>query len=728
MYRRGTGSSGNIRTLDLLMSLTLVVRNNIATIIFDHPESKVNILTSEVMKNLNSILEEIKGKSSLEAVIFLSAKKDIFIAGADIKEIEEISDPKEGEKKSKLGQEIFNKIEDLAIPTIALMDGAALGGGCELALACQYRLATFNEKVKIGLPEVGLGILPGFGGVYRLPRIIGLQEGLKMILSGRPVDGKKALKIGLVDRLIPKAREEAALGEFIVDIKNKKIPSDKFHRRRQKGFKKWQEESVLVELLTFYQAKKNILKNTKGFYPAPLQALSVVRDGFYLNRPKALALESKAFGELVSTAVCKNLIHVFYLSEKFKKLKPQGSEQIVSPSIERAVVLGAGIMGGGIAQLLSSQDIWVRMKDINAQALVKGLQAASKLYREGMKKKRFTQAEAKRKMAHISTTLDDTGFGRSDLVIEAVMEDMALKKKIFHDLSQVITPKAVLATNTSALSVTEMAQETKDPSKVIGIHFFNPVHRMPLVEIITTQFTSLETTLTALEFVRRLGKTPILVKDSCGFLVNRILLSYINEAGRILEECGQMEKIDHLATDFGLPMGPFTLTDEVGLDVGSKVLHTLQAHWGDRFKSVEIFEKIYAQGHLGKKSGKGFYVHASKIRKPNPQVGTLLKGHFNGSFKEEEYRKRMIYIMINEAAMCLKEGIVEDAAAIDVGMIFGIGFPPFRGGLLRYADTLGIDRVVEDLQELREKTGSERFHPVSYLLQLKEQKRGFYHG
>ncbi|HBO96615.1 MAG TPA: hypothetical protein DD648_01010, partial [Candidatus Omnitrophica bacterium] len=595
------------------MSLTFRENNNIGFIEFDQEGSKVNLLTTAALQELDKILDTLAGKSSLNAVVIVSKKKDVFIAGADIREIEGITRPEDGARKSRAGQDILNKLEDLNVPTIALIDGVALGGGCELALACQYRLATFNEKVRIGLPEVNLGIFPAFGGTYRLPRLIGLPDGLTMILTGKPVDANKALRLGLVDRLAPQNGLDHHLNTFIADIRQGRVTSDKYARRKPKGLPAFLETSIFGQWLIFRQSVGSVLKNTKGFYPAPLKAIATIKKNFYLDRTRGLDTEARSFGELAVTAVSKNLIHVFYISEQYRKLNVEG---IAPKPIKKCGILGAGVMGGGIAQLLSYSNIRVRLKDINYEALALGLRSAAKLYRDAVKKRRMKPYEAVVKMDKITTTLDYSGFANTDIIIEAVVENMEVKRKVFRELSAAVGPRAILATNTSALSVTEIAKETKDPSKVIGLHFFNPVHKMPLVEIITTAQTSQETLATTVAFAKRLGKTPIVVKDSCGFLVNRVLLGYINEAGRLLEEglpAGRqghsIVAIDKIMTDFGMPMGPFTLTDEVGLDVGSKVLHILESGLGERFKPVEVFEKTRAQGFLGKKSGKGFYLH-----------------------------------------------------------------------------------------------------------------------
>ncbi|MCK5013285.1 MAG: enoyl-CoA hydratase/isomerase family protein [Candidatus Omnitrophica bacterium] len=709
------------------MSISLKVENDVGFIEFDQDDSKVNLLTSDMLRRLDGILDGIGTREDLNTLVVVSKKKGVFIAGADIKEIEAISEAKDGKAKSQEGQKVLNKLEDLKIPTLAVIDGVALGGGCELALACDYRLATFNPKVRIGCPEVNLGFNPGFGGTYRLPRIVGLAEGMKMILAGRPVPGGKALKTGLVDALVPEEGLSNSVSAFIAKIHKGKIPRDKYKRKRKKkGVALIFANSLIVQYLTFSQSRKSVLKLTKGFYPAPLKTIDLISKSYYAKREKGMDLEAKTFGELAVTEISKNLVQVFYLSEKYKKLTPKDADGIRPAAIEKCGVCGAGTMGGGIAQLLSSRGVWVRLKDINHGAVALGLSAAAKIYKGAVKRRKMKPADARKSFARISGTLDYSGFGNADLVIEAVVEKMSIKKSVFKELSGVVKDGTVIATNTSALSVSEMANEAKDPSKVVGFHFFNPVHRMPLVEVVATPMTSKETIVTALAFAKRLGKTPILVKDTRGFIVNRVLLGYINEAGRILEECGRMVEIDELMTDFGLPMGPFTLSDEVGLDVGIKVLETLAESLGGRFAPVGSFKKVFEKGLLGKKTKKGFYTYSGKDRDPNEEIEALLGDNDFRPFDAENYRKRLIYLMINEAARCLEDGVVDDPGAIDVGMIFGTGFPPFRGGLLRWADSVGIANIVDDLERFTNKENRQQFEPCAYLLSLRDEKKGFY--
>jgi len=364
---------------------------------------------------------------------------------------------------------------------------------------------------------------------------------------------------------------------------------------------------------------------------------------------------------------------------------------------------------------------------LDLRPYAKGLTAADKIYEQLVKKRRLKEFEARGKMAHITATLDYSGFKSADMVIEAVVENMDIKKKVFRELSGAVSDKTILCTNTSALSVTKMAQETKDPSRVIGLHFFNPVHRMPLIEIVKTNFTSAETIATALNLTRRLSKIPILVNDSCGFIVNRILLGYVNEAGRILEETGEIVFIDSLVESFGMPMGPCVLLDEVGLDVASKVSKVLYGAFGDRMKPPAMMETVVKEGRLGKKNGKGIYLHEKGQKRPIEDTAFLEKFGIkkNSNLTDEQIEKRLIYIMVNEAARCLEEGLVREVSDIDVGMIFGTGFAPFRGGLLRYADLVGAENIVSDLEIFARNVGP-RFKPSTYLQQLAVSGKRFY--
>lgn len=707
--------------------MTLTIDNNVAYVTFDQPDSKANILSTPMMVELKQVLIDLKDKESLRAIVFQSAKPDIFIAGASIEEIKDFTQSQEAKVKANDGQVIMDLIEDLVPPTIAVINGAALGGGCELALACDYRLAVANGKVKIGLPEVNLGFVPGFGGTWRLPKVVGLSQGLEMILTCKMVDEVRGYKMGIFDHVIQPAAVMRDVKKFIGTATSGAIPPRKKQKIRTRGIVGFLEGNPIGRNIIFQQARKNVMKKTKGFYPAPLRAIKVIQShcsGYH--RIKAMDVESTAFGDLAVGLISKNLVHCFYLTEMCRKLSVSGAEDMKLKPVTRCGVLGAGIMGGGIAQLLSHRGIRVRLKDINWDAIVQGLHAAAKVFQGAMKRRKIKAHDMNVMMARISGTTDYSGFDHVDLVIEAVVEKMDIKKQVFAQVAQMVRSDTVIASNTSSLSVTEMARDIVHPERVVGFHFFNPVHRMPLIEIIQAEKTSPETLVNAIALAKRLGKLPILVQDAPGFLVNRILLAYINEAGRLFEEGYRIEEIDQVMTDFGMPMGPFTLADEVGLDVGVKVLCILEEGLGARFKPVNVFHQIVDQGLLGKKSGKGFYIHG-RTRTVNPKLNSIVN-HAVGtkSIDKEEAVSRMISIMVNEAAACLDEGVVKDAQTVDAGMILGTGFPPFQGGLLKYADNKGIDVLLKEMDQLEHRFADGRFHPNRYILKLKENNQSFY--
>ncbi len=701
-------------------SLRLKIENEFAIIEFDQQDAKVNVLSTQSMTELAEIISQLRLRRDLKGLCILSNKPDIFIAGADIKEIEKIASVSEAQAKARAGQVVLNALEGLPIPTIALINGACLGGGLELALACDYRLASFSDKVKLGLPEVKLGIIPGFGGTKRLPRLVGLRKGLELILSGDSVSGAEALKIGLVDGLVSQNRLIYEGIEFLKKNAKKK----KEYKPRLKGrINILLDKTPLGRSVLKHQTKKFVLKTTKGHYPAPLKALEVVCKNYTSSLEGALVVEAAAFGELAIGGISKNLISVFYLIEKYKKAK-----WVEAPprQIRKCGILGAGAMGGGIAQLFSYYGHPVRMKDINYLALGRGLRQAREVYDYAVKKRKIKPNKAVLGMGLISPTTTYSGFSNADLIVEAVIEDMQVKKAVWNEVSSIARPDAILASNTSCLSIAHMGETVKNKGRLAGMHFFNPAHRMPLIEIIRAPDTADETIATLVEFSKKIGKIPIVVKDSCGFLVNRLLLPYLNEAGFILEEGINFERIDQICLRFGMPMGPFTLMDEIGLDVGYKVALILEENFGDRMKTSSILKKVYDKKWLGKKSGRGFYLHKGKDKRPNNEIYDFTPRASRAVLTDEDILKRMLYRMINEAAMCLEEKVCLEPSDVDVGMIMGTGFPPFTGGLLRYADSIGCDKIAADLERFKTQIGPGRFSPCNYLTERAERKEKFY--
>lgn len=693
--------------------------NGIGILELDCAGTEVNTLGEVNLNELSSELDQIAGRTDLKALLITSAKKRIFIAGADIKQIDQIKARDQAIHAAEQGKAVFQKIENLKIPAISVISGVCLGGGLELSLACRYRIASFSPDIKIGLPEVNLGILPGFGGSIRLPRLLGLMKALPLILAGRMVSSEEALKLGIVDKLFPESSLRQDALRFAADVIGGSFKRRPAKRSFIQGFF---ENTPFGRDFVFQRARTDVLQKTKGFYPAPLKIIRLIRKTYGKRGAKPYRLESEYFADLGVTDLSKKLIQLFFLSEKYKKLAWTSFSGPVE-DVSKCGIIGAGVMGGGIAQLVSSRGIPVRVKDISDKALGGALKEAAHLYKDAVKRRRMKKSEADHKMGLISVGLGTEGLSRCGIIIEAVVEDLGIKKKVFQELDALMPPQTVLASNTSSLSVTQMAEGCKHPERIVGLHFFNPVHRMPLVEVIRAEKTSDEAMERIIRFARKLGKTVIVTADRPGFLVNRLLLPYMNEAAHLLEEGMPPTVIDRIAESFGMPMGPIELTDVVGIDVAYKVAHILEDAFGERMKVASILHEVKSQGLLGKKSGKGFYLHQGKSRKINP--GVKLPGKSSGVLNADAL-KRMIYVMINEAARCLEEHVIDSPATVDLGMIFGTGFPPFRGGLLRYADSLGLENVVRDLERFQKITGRAIFEPSPKLRQLASQKGCFY--
>lgn len=716
-------------------ALTLVIeKNGVANLIFDLPNEKVNKLSAPVLMELEKALNVIDGNKAIRVLLITSNKKDIFIAGADINEIKAIRDAKDAFTKVSRGQNILTKIAQLKIPTIAVINGACLGGGLELALACKYRVAIVNPKTSLGLPEVNLGIIPGFGGTQRLPKLLGLQESLKIILSGKAIDAKKAFKVGLVDDLIREEFLEEKLGHFVTEILKGGDANHYLMRRAEAKKKRFYFESLLLgKFIIFHMAKKDLWEKTKGQYPAPFYALEVVRRTYgktYVTG--GFKTELEAFCELAVSDVSKNLIEIFFTSEALKK--DVGTEnEIVTPDVRNAALLGAGVMGGGIAWLFANNNINIRIKDITQNAIAIGYNQIIKVFNQLKKIRKITTEEANMKIANVSTSLDFTGFNKVDYVVEAVVENMVVKKKILAETENYVGKNTVIVSNTSSLSISEMASALQNPERFAGMHFFNPVNRMPLVEVIRGEKTSEKTIATVVKLSKKLGKTPVVVKDVAGFLVNRILLPYMNEAAYLLQEGADMKNIDAIIEKFGMPMGPFILADVVGVDVGVKVAHSLQESYGNRMRVSDILDEIYNNHKelLGKKSKKGFYIHGLKGQKANPEIDDILfhlrkSKRINQTYlSDAEILDRCILTMVNEAAKCLEEEVVKNARYLDMAMIMGTGFPAFRGGVLRYADSRGIKEVVTRLQDFNAKYGA-RFEVSKLLIEMAQRNEKFY--
>ena len=695
-----------------MSNIVLEINQNVARIIFDLENEKVNKLSFEILKEFDEKLNIIKDDSSIKALVIDSAKKDIFIAGADIKEIEKLKDEKEVYDSLMEVHQIFNKLENLKIPTIAYINGACMGGGLELALACKYRVITTNPKTKLAFPEIKLGIFPGFAGTIRAPKIIGLVAALDLILTGKTIDAKKAYKLNLADIIFDDAQKEFMLDDFI-----KKAIYGTIEKRIDFNLLNYTPLNEIV----FNKTLKGLLNKVNKDFQAPFVALEVIRATINKEFEDSIKVEAREFAKLAITKESKNMIKLFFLFEKLNK----NFEKTQNP-ISNAVVLGNGVMGKGIIWLFSKylNDVRIKIRDIShANEIIKDV---SKIYDYLIKSRKMTKNEVDFKLNKISYTDKFNGFKNFDFIIEAIIEDEETKKDTYKQIENIVNENAIIATNTSSISIEKLASEIKNKENFLGVHFFNPVNLMPLVEVIPTSNTSKETINKVFELLITAGKTPILVGDCAGFIVNRILLPYLNEAAFILEEGSKIEKIDALIKDFGMPMGPFTLADTVGIDIGYKVATILNEAYGSRMPIASIIEKMNDAKLLGLKTKAGFYEYDGKDKYVNTHVTSMIQNNTK-IFEDEQIVQRCIYIMINEASRCLEENIVSDASIIDFAMITGTGFPAYKGGLLSYANDIGLKNILESLRTFEKEYGS-RFTPSNLLIKLVEEYEDFETG
>jgi 3-hydroxyacyl-CoA dehydrogenase / enoyl-CoA hydratase / 3-hydroxybutyryl-CoA epimerase len=695
----------------------------IAIVTFDLKDQPVNKISRAVKDELLVTFATLERDASVRAVAFFSGKPENFIAGADIEEFVALTTAAEAERLSTDGQGLLERAARFPKPIAVGIHGACLGGGLEFALACHYRVATNHPRTQLGLPEVQLGILPGAGGCQRLPRLIGARAALDIILAGKAERADKAFRLGIVDELV----HPAILRDVTLAAARRMADGWRPKRRRPGGVAAWLlDGNPLGRRLVFRAARKQLLKQTKGNYPAPLAALEAVEYGLKHGATEGLKREAQLFGQLAVTDVSRKLVQIFFATTQLKK--DFGAANPVPPmEVRRLGVVGAGFMGSGIAGTAVSQaGVDVRMKDADLPRVHKGLLAAREILDERLKRRRITKYEHARLVALLSGGDSYTGFGRADLVIEAVFEDLTVKQQVLREVEAAIHERAVFASNTSTIPIAKIATAGQRPEQVVGMHFFSPVPRMPLLEVIPSSHTAPWVISTAVAFGRRMGKTAVVVRDSPGFWINRILTPYMNEAGHLLQEGVAVEQIDEMMVQFGFPVGPITLVDEVGMDVGEKVVGVMYEAFGDRFAPPPAFAGMVKHGRLGRKAGKGFYTYSrGKKAGVDPAVYELIGTHPNGGPRPAEIIQRLVLVMLNEAALALGEGIVRSPRDGDIAAIFGFGFPPFRGGPLRHADDLGAARLVGELERLAERVGP-RFAPCEALQERARQNSKFY--
>lgn len=688
--------------------------DGVCTLLFDRAGSSANVFDRATLEELDGHLAALEQHAGLRGVIVASAKDKIFIAGADLHEFVTNPDPKILGDIVDLGHRVFNRLNHLTVPSVAAIHGICLGGGCELALACDWRVGSDGKETKIGLPETQLGILPAWGGSVRLPALIGLPAALGLILTGRQLAGVPAKKLGVID--------EITHPEYLRETARKLLAQGK---RPAPAFRA--AHLPVARHFIASKARRDVLAKTHGHYPAPLKAIEVCTAALGLAADAGFDLEKEAFLALIKTPACRSLLSIFFLQERAKKLPcPLAAAPL---PVRRVAVVGAGVMGAGIAQWASARGLPVILKDVAPDALARGLRTIETLFTEAAKKRVFTPAEAAAGMNRVTPVYTSVPLTGVDLVVEAALEKLEAKQAILRDLEKHSRPDTVLATNTSALSIDAIAAPLEHPERVMGIHFFNPVNRMQLVELVRGPRTSAATLATALQFTKAIGKLPVIVNDSPGFLVNRILMPYLVEAVRLFREGHAPAKIDRLMLAFGMPMGPLRLADEVGLDVAQHVAQDLAKRLKNPMPADDTLPQIIAKGWLGKKSGCGFYAHPkTKGAKSsaNPGLSTLFIPAADCRHSTDaEIVDRLVLIMINEAARCLAEGVVAAPEDVDFGMILGTGWAPFRGGPLRHADTVGTTEVVARLDELA-KDVAPHFAPCDHLRALAQSGKGFY--
>ncbi|EKO3854630.1 fatty acid oxidation complex subunit alpha FadJ [Vibrio harveyi] len=689
---------------------------NIAWLAIDVPNEKMNTLQAAFADEMKEIFAQLKDTSGVKGVIIHSLKPDNFVAGADVRMLEACTTASEAEALAKQGQELFQQLSDMPYPVVAAIHGPCLGGGLELALACDYRVCTDSDKTRLGLPEVQLGLLPGSGGTQRLPRLIGLLPSLDLILTGKQLRAKKAKKLGVVDACVPET--------ILLDVAKQLIEKGKNKGKKKQSTKeKLMSGSGLGRKFVFEQAAKKTNEKTRGNYPATVAILEVIQHGLEKGFVQGQELEAKRFGELVMSSESKALRSIFFATTEMKK---ENGAEAEPAAVNRVGVLGGGLMGAGISHVsVAKAKVPVRIKDVSNDGVLNALNYNYKLFEKQRKRRIISKAGLQSKMLQLSGGIDFTSFNHIDVVIEAVFEDLDLKQTMVADIEANAKPETIFATNTSSLPIHKIAEKAERPENIVGLHYFSPVEKMPLVEVIPHETTSEETISTVVALAKKQGKTPIVVKDKAGFYVNRILAPYMNEAAHILLANEPIEQLDGALLDFGFPVGPITLLDEVGVDIGAKIMPILVNELGERFKGPDVFDTLLNDGRKGRKSGKGFYTYKGKKKEVDKSVYKLLNLTPESKLSDNDIALRCVLPMLNEAVRCLDDGIIRSPRDGDIGAIFGIGFPPFLGGPFRYMDQFGLKELVEKMNEFASKYG-DRYAPCDGLLTRAGEGRNFY--
>lgn len=713
--------------------------NGVCTIWMDQKNEKINKVGPDLINLFDEIFDELFNDNSIKAFVLNSKKKD-FVAGADIDMFKKVKNKGDFEPISRRGHQILNKMANSKKPIVAAINGNCLGAGLEIALACHARIASNDKSTKLALPEVKLGLLPGGGGTQRLPRLVGLQAALDMMLTGKNIFPMPALKMGLVDKVVHQNALQKAAEKFALELITKPIVRERNAINLdtvKAGFPVLQNkltnlvlEAPLVNKIVFDQARKMVDKQTHGCYPAPYKILECVETGWNKGIEAGFEAEAKNFEELILSDVSRQLINIFFAMTD-KKKNPYDEKLI--RKVDRVGMVGAGFMGAGIAEVTINGDMHCLLKDINQDMINSAFKGIYTSYQKRVAKKAMKQVELEEKMAMLSGSLNYEDLDNQDVIIEAVFEDLKLKQNILADCEANSKPNTIFATNTSALPIKAIAAKAKHPELVIGMHYFSPVPKMPLLEIIKTDKTADWVTATCFELGVRQGKTVIVVNDGPGFYTTRILAPLMNEAQLLLDEGGDILQIDKEMNLFGFPVGPITLADEVGIDVGAHIMggELMDELLENRpnFKVSMTLLEVSKAGYKGRKNKKGFYQYDEKGKKVHGKVDADIYKFYGGNDRKKldanTIHMRCAMAMVNEAALCLQENIITTPLDGDIGAVFGLGFPPFRGGPFRYIDSLGAAKVVEILEDLADKYG-ERFQPAQILIDYAKAGKTFY--
>ena len=720
-------------TQDPTSALRTENRGGVLVVTLDQPGDAVNKVDRTLGAAVERVLEQVDRDKNIYAMVITSGKPDIFIAGADIEQFLDFRIELDAENASRFGQRLLNLLEKTRVPVVAAIHGACLGGGLELALACTYRICTDHSKTVLALPEVQLGLIPGLGGTQRLPRLIGVTNALDMILTGKNVRAKKALQLGLVDEMVHPAILLDVATRRALELADRSL---KPKRTGPKGLAAMAlDGNPLGRAVVYRKARESVMEKTHGHYPAPLAAIDVVKYGLSHGQEKGLSQEAKVFGQMALTPQSKELVFLFFATTSLKKDMGVPEPSPTPRSVEKIGVLGAGFMGAGITSVAVQQGTLVRLKDTDAARVGKGLVAVREVIKERLDRRQITRPQFEDMMALAGGTTQYTGFGNVDLVVEAVFEDLGVKHGVLQVVEQLVPGDAVIASNTSTIPIGKIAAGMQRRERVLGMHFFSPVHKMPLLEIIVTKETRKEAIVTAVAYGRKLGKTVIVVNDGPGFYTTRILSAYMNEAGRILDEGVKVDTIDEALVEFGFPVGPLTLMDEVGLDVGGKVGAVMAESFGARMMPGAGVRRVVESGRTGRKGRSGFYLYDEKGKKGgvDPSVYEIMGGSSKTpdiamqppELPRDEIANRCVMAMVNEAIRCHEEGILRSARDGDIGAVFGLGWPPFRGGPFRWVDAVGADEILSRMDTLDGRF-PERFKPAALLVEMARTRARFY--